>query len=207
MTTASGQGSAGLRIGVVPGVTLGKWRTIWRQRYPRVPLTVVELQVDDQRRALVVGDVDACFVRLPLETDGLHVIRLYDDVSVVWVSPEHPLAAFDDVSEADLASERVLERVDPAALERVARAEAVLRVPMSVARSHSRRDLVYRPVTDAPATTVALAWPVDGNNEAVADFVGVVRGRTENSSRTAQDRAAGSRDDPPSRRRRRSRRS
>lgn len=181
---------AGLRVGFVPGVTLTKWRTMWAQRFPRRPLDVVEVAVDDQRRVLEGGATDVCFVRLPVETEGLHVIRLYEEAPVVWVSKDHPVALFDEVSTADLAGETVLDEVDPRSIDLVVQGEAVLRVPMSIARSSSRRDLVYRPVTDAPATTVALAWRVDNEHPAIEEFIGVVRGRTVNSSRTAQERAA-----------------
>lgn len=183
--------TVGLRVGFVPGVTLTKWRTIWRERFPRVSLEVVELAVADQRRALTAEEVDLCFVRLPLDSVGLHVIRLYDEVPVAWVSKDHPLAALSEVSNADLVDESVLVDADPGSIDLVAQAQAVLRVPMSIARSHSRRDLVYRPVTDAPVTTVALAWRVDNHHGSIDEFIGVVRGRTVNSSRTAQDRAAG----------------
>lgn len=66
----------------------------------------------------------------------------------------------------------------------------MLRVPMSIARTHSRRDLVYRPVTDAPSTTVGLAWLKENDSPSIGEFVGIVRGRTENSSRTVQERSA-----------------
>lgn len=174
----------------MPGVTLTKWRTIWEQRFPEVALEVLEVPVDDQQRVLADSAVDLCFVRLPVDRDGLHVIPLYDEVPVVWVAKDHPLALFDEVSNADLADENIIETVDRRTIELVTQEEAVLRVPMSVARSHSRRDLVYRPVTDAPHTTVALAWRIDNPHASIDEFIGVVRGRTENSSRTAQARAA-----------------
>lgn len=144
----------------------------------------------DQRRVLDAGAVDLCFVRLPVDADGLHLIRLYDEVPVVWASKDHPVAAFDDVATADLAGETVLDEVDPVSLGLVAQGDAVLRVPLSVARSYSRRDLVVRPVTDAPPTTVALAWRVDDDHDGIDEFIGIVRGRTPNSSRTAQERGA-----------------
>ncbi len=59
-------------------------------------------------------------------------------------------------------------------------------VPQSVARAHSRRDLVARPVTDAPATRVWLAWPSARTSPEVEEFIGIVRGRTANSSRGLQ---------------------
>jgi DNA-binding transcriptional LysR family regulator len=177
-----------LRIGAVPGVTLTKWTTIWRQRYPSVRLDVVDIAEPDQRRALDDAEADMCFVRLPIDTGGVHLIRLYDEVPVAWLAKEHPLAALDELTTADLADVRVLAHADPAAIDLVASEAAVLRVPMSIARTHSRRDLVYRPVTDAPSTTVGLAWLVTNDHPAIQEFVGVVRGRTENSSRTVQER-------------------
>lgn len=59
----------------------------------------------------------------------------------------------------------------------------VLVVPQSLARLHHRRDLTYRPVTDAPESGVALSWREDATTDLVEDFIGIVRGRTVNSSR------------------------
>ena len=59
-------------------------------------------------------------------------------------------------------------------------------VPMSLARLHHRKDAEYRPLVDGPTSTVALAWPTaaDGANGPLVDaFIGIVRGRTTNSSR------------------------
>ena len=71
----------------MPGVTLTKWRRIWGERF-RTPLEVVEVAEADQRRAVVAGEVDMCFVRLPIEREGLHVIP-YDEVPVVWMSKDY----------------------------------------------------------------------------------------------------------------------
>ncbi len=172
----------------MPGVTLTKWRTRWDERLT-ARLEVVEVAEADQRRVLVAGDVDLCFVRLPIDRDGLHAIPLYEEVTVAWVNKDHPVAAYDEVTLADLADETVLTELDAVALDRV-NAGAVLLVPMSVARSASRRDLAHRPVSDAPPTSVALAWRVDTENPLVEEFIGIVRGRTANSARTQAERAA-----------------
>lgn len=172
----------------MPGVTLTKWRRIWSERFPRVPLEAVEVAESGQRRALVDGAVDMCFVRLPVDGAGLHAIPLYDEVPVVWLSKDHELSVLDEVTLEDLADVRVIDDAEPGSIELASYSAAVLRVPMSVARSGSRRDMVYRPVADAPPTTVALAWRVDCANEWIDEFVGVVRGRTVNSSRSAAER-------------------
>lgn len=154
-------------------------------------MDVVEVPVAAQRTALDTTVVDMCFVRLPVGDEGLHVIRLYDEVPVVVVPKDHPIAAFDAITLADLVDENVLDEAESAdAVDLVAGGAGVLCVPHSIARSHSRRDLVYRPITDAPPTTIALAWLAANPHELIEEFVGIVRGRTANSSRTAQARAA-----------------
>jgi hypothetical protein len=59
----------------------------------------------------------------------------------------------------------------------------LLVVPQSLARLHHRKDLTYRPLTDAPESQVALIWPEDDPSELVEQFIGIVRGRTVNSTR------------------------
>ncbi|WP_022908820.1 LysR substrate-binding domain-containing protein [Aestuariimicrobium kwangyangense] len=188
----------GLRVGFVPGVTLTKWRRIWAERF-RSSLEVVELAQDDQRRALVEGRVDLAFVRLPIDRSGLHLITLYDEVPVVWMSGDHLLAALDEVSSDDLVDERVITHADPGSIELATWSAAVLRVPMSIARSGSRKDLVHRVVTDAEPTTIGLAWLVTNDHPLVEEFIGVVRGRSATSSRSAQERAGRSTPAPATR--------
>lgn len=173
-----------LRVGYVAGVTLTKWRRVWGERYPRNTLEVVEVTPADQRRVLVERDLDACFARLPIGRDGLHVIPLYDEVPVVLARKDHPVSAFASVTRAELAEETVVDADHPDAVALVAGGAGILLVPLSVARTYSRRDLVHRPVSDAPTTTVGLVWPVDDPAELIEDFIGVVRGRTVNSSRS-----------------------
>jgi DNA-binding transcriptional LysR family regulator len=188
----------GLRVGFVPGVTLTKWRRIWADRFRKVPLEVVEVTATAQRTALVCGDVDMCFVRLPVDTEGLHTIRLYDEAPVVVFPKDHPLAAFEEVLLADLSGETLVTDDEAATgIDRVAWGAGILLAPHSIARSHSRRDLSYRPVTDAEPTTIALAWLVDNPNEFIEEFVGIVRGRTANSSRSAASRTSGTAPEPP----------
>ncbi len=177
-----------LRIGHVPGVTVRKWRTLWAERFAGA-LDVIEVALPNQRTALVTDEVDMCFVRLPIDRAGLHAIPLYDEVMVAWVGKEHVFAAADEISEADLAGETVLSEPDGYGISRVL-AGAVLVVPMSIARTASRRDLVYRPITDAPPSSVALAWRIDNPHPGIDEFIGIVRGRTPSSSRTVREREA-----------------
>lgn len=183
----------GLRVGFVPGVTLTKWRRIWADRFRRATLETVEVSRLEQRDVLTSGDdqVDMCFVRLPIERDGLHVIPLYEEQPVVVVPKDHPLADFEEVSLADLAGEPVLPDPESAdAADRTAWAGGLWLVPQSVARTQSRKDLVARPLVDAEPTTIGLAWRIDDDNPLIDEFIGIVRGRTLNSSRTENARHA-----------------
>ncbi|MEW9549596.1 LysR family substrate-binding domain-containing protein [Nonomuraea sp. NPDC050783] len=191
------------RLAYVPGVTPAKWVRIWAERLPDVPLTLVDAPVGEAAGLLRDGGADAGFVRLPIDRAELSVIPLYVETTVVVVPKDHAVAAADEVTAADLADDEVLWPLDdtlewavrpgspaftrPAttaeAVELVAAGAGLLLVPQSLARLHHRRDLTYRPVTDAPQSQVALAWPTAATTDLVEDFIGIVRGRTANSSR------------------------
>lgn len=196
--------SGPFRLGVIPGATPGKWADAWEERMPRSPLDLVPLEVADQRRALVEGEVDAALIRLPIDVEGLHVIALYDEVPVVVVSADSHLTAAEELGLEDLAGEVVIVPADdvlgirvpgglspafapPAdtaeAIATVAAGVGLVIVPMSLARLHRRKDTEYRPLRDGVVSTVALAWVVERTTPSVEAFVGIVRGRTANSSR------------------------
>ena len=188
-----------LRVGFVTGATPDKWARAWRDR-SRVPLELVPVTEDEQERMLRDGELDMCLVRLPVDREGLHLIPLYDEVPVAVMGHEHLLTLLDEVTLDDLADEQLVlpERSgwrptaeqlawppmsEKDAVETVAAGTGVAIVPMSVARLFHRKDVVHRPVVGLEATTVGLAWLVARDDELTQEFVGVVRGRTANSSR------------------------
>ncbi|MEU6580616.1 LysR family transcriptional regulator [Nocardia sp. NPDC046763] len=177
-----------LRVGFVPGVTVTKWERIWRERFPEVALELTPIPMKEQEQALRTDAVDMCFVRLPIDREGVSAIPLYREVPVVVVPKDHPIALFDQVATADLADERMQDAADlddaAMTMELVAAVSGAAIVPHSIARLHHRKDLVYRTVTDVPETEIALAWPADRTTELVEEFVGVVRGRSQRSSRS-----------------------
>ncbi len=191
-------------LGVILGATPGRWVDTWQERMPRNPLELRVIAVATQRADLISGEVDAALVRLPIERSGLDVIALYDEVPVVVVPADSHLTAVDELELADLAGEVVITPLDDVlgldvpgsatpsfdppettadAIATVASGVGVVIVPMSLARLHARRDVAFRPLRDGPASTVALAWVADRTTPAVETFVGIVRGRTPNSSR------------------------
>ncbi|MFD5485512.1 LysR family transcriptional regulator substrate-binding protein [Streptomyces virginiae] len=192
------------RLAYVPGVTPAKWVRIWNERLPDVPLALAQVSSAEVFGVLRSGDADAGFVRLPVDRTDLSAIPLYTETTVVVVPKDHVVAAAEEVTTEDLADEVVWQPLDdtldweklpgqpaierPAttadAIELVAAGVGVLVVPQSLARLHHRKDLTYRPVSDAPTSRVALSWPqADPTPDLVEEFIGIVRGRTVNSTR------------------------
>lgn len=137
-----------------------------------------------------------------------HVVTAADSVTVADLTGETILVPVDDVLalapveaeiEAGKAPARAgwaeftsLERPDTtaAAVERVAAGDGLLIVPQSLARLYHRKDVTYRMVAEAPQSTVALAWMRDRYDELVETMIGIVRGRTVNSTRGRSETAS-----------------
>ena len=129
-----------------------------------------------------------------------HLLSLADEVTIVDLADElvlHPLddvldwaGVGDDAAPADRGTPPglpALERPDDAAaaIALAAAGVGVVVVPMSVARLHHRKDVVHVPYAGGPTSGVSLVWPVDGAHELAEELVGIVRGRSVNSSRGA----------------------
>ncbi len=69
------------------------------------------------------------------------------------------------------------------AVESVAADAGILILPMSLARLHHRKDVCAVPVSGVAESQVGLAWRVDDEDPRIETFIGIVRGRTERSSR------------------------
>ncbi|MDR5698451.1 LysR family substrate-binding domain-containing protein [Agromyces aerolatus] len=182
-----------LRLGYVAGVSPGRWLRTWAERRPDQPLEATRVDEAEQFAALLAGEHDLAFVRLPVPHDGLHAIPLWEEVAVAVLAKEHPLAAADTLELADLANEPAAPEQPDAAMtvELVAAGTGFAILPHGVARLHHRRDVVAIPVTDAPPTRIALVWRVERDDADIQEFVGVVRGRTAQSSRGAEPDPAG----------------
>lgn len=198
------------RVEFVPGVTPDKWLRVWAQRLPDSALEALPVEDAEALGHLRDGSSSMALLRLPVDRDGLHVIPLYEEVPVVVVAKEHVVAAVDEVDVADLAEDVLMQDpalvpewsavADDGALERskampamttkqaiavVATGSGIVVVPLSVARLHHRKDVVHRPVTGVAPSRIGLAWRVDDEDPRIEEFIGIVRGRTERSTRGA----------------------
>ncbi|MFE0515269.1 LysR family transcriptional regulator substrate-binding protein [Streptomyces sp. NPDC058964] len=195
--------TSSFRLAYVPGVTPAKWVRIWNERLPDIPLTLLQAAAAEVSDMLRGGAADAAFVRLPVDRTFFSAIPLYTETTVVVVPKDHLITAAEEVTLDDLAEEVLFHPLDdvfdwdsppgepaferPAttadAVELVAAGVGLLVVPQSLARLHHRKDLTYRTVVDAPQSSVALSWPEEATTDLVEDFIGIVRGRTVNSTR------------------------
>jgi DNA-binding transcriptional LysR family regulator len=190
------------RLLIVPGVTVAKWSRMWSERRPGVELRLVPASAAEAP-ALLPTEADAGLLRLPVSQETFSAIPLYTEATVAVIPKDHGLAESEELTLADLADETWVQPADDvltwtsvpesefpdrpattaAAVELVAAGAGIVVVPQSLARAHHRRDLVYRVVTDAPASSVALVWGRDRHTELVEEMIGIVRGRTANSTR------------------------
>ncbi|UFS59273.1 LysR family substrate-binding domain-containing protein [Subtercola endophyticus] len=210
-TAAAGEtsGPAPFRIVFDLGVTVTKWTRLWEQRLPGIPLQVSRSEPESRTAALHAGDADVSFVRHPFARDGLSAIELYSELPVVGVARDHPASVFEVVDVADLADEHLLQPPDDVpewrdiaievaegsrrplrgihslddAVEQVGAGVGIVIVPQSIARLHSRKDVVYRPLTGVAETPVSLVWLAENPSPLVEQFIGIVRGRSASSSR------------------------
>lgn len=194
-------------LAYVPGVMPAKWVRIWAERIPDIPLELLSVDTEAAVSAIRERSADAGLVRLPIDREGLHAIPLYVEATVVVMPKEHELTVAEELTFADLDGVTVLHPQDDPlrwdlaelelpgtpALERPATtADAVdlvlagigvVIMPQSLARSHHHKDLTFRPLIEAPTSQVALVWREDSESELMEDLIGIVRGRTANSSR------------------------
>ncbi|OIJ68334.1 LysR family transcriptional regulator [Streptomyces mangrovisoli] len=147
----------------------------------------------EQPQALRDGIADVGLVLCPFDGRGLDSEPLLTEPVLVALATADPLTARTRLSLADLAG-RKLPGGSPAShgrpVERPSRTEAewpasnlseifslvetgsvVFFAPASVARRYPRPGIAYRPVSDLPDATLAVAWPQEARSPAVAAFV------------------------------------
>ncbi|WP_166792677.1 LysR family substrate-binding domain-containing protein [Cryobacterium algoricola] len=204
-------------IAFAAGVTPTKWTRAWAERRPDQPLEVFRTMPDEQSAVLHDGRAQVSIVRLPVDEHDLSLIALYREIPVVVAAKDHFIADADSLLVADLADEHLLQDPDavpewrdvatevrdgirrPLAavrdmdetMELVAAGVGIVIVPHSIARLHSRKDLVSRPVEDVAESQVSLAWLAAETTEDIEEFIGIVRGRTKASSRVDSVPAGG----------------
>ena len=147
----------------------------------------------EQPQALRDGRADVGLVLHPFDGRGLDSEPLLTEPFLVALAAADPLTARPRLCLADLAGHRLpggspASAGPPAAYRTpsagsgapsnlaeifslVETGSAAFFAPASVARRYPRPGIAFRPVSDVPAATLALAWPRDARSPAVAAFV------------------------------------
>ncbi|MET7438822.1 LysR family transcriptional regulator [Streptomyces sp. NPDC004082] len=145
----------------------------------------------EQPQALRDGLADVALVLRPVDERGLDSEPLLTEPVLVALAATDPLAARTELRLADLSG-RSLPGGAPADSGRMAppspgatrpasnlseifslveTGSIVFFAPASVARQNPRPGIAYRPVSDLPDCTLAVAWPQEARSTAVAAFV------------------------------------
>lgn len=178
-----------LVVRFVVGVTPSKWTRTWKDRMPRHPLDVLPATQAEALEGLASGEVDVAFVRAPVDKSVLHAIPLYTEIETVVAPRDHLIEAVDEITLAELEEfDRVpgADKIDDGwadSMLLVAANVGIATMPKSVARMLARKDVVARPIVDAPESQIVIAWSQENDSPAIQTFIGIVRGRTANSSR------------------------
>lgn len=147
-----------------------------------MPVAVRLCAWHEQPRLLRLGEADVALVYEPYDRTGLDTEDLTAEPRVAALAVSHPLAARAALCLADLGlrpdeAHRYINDVrgrgqDLAQLlTLVGLSDLVALLPASVADRYPRPGVVYRPVRDAPAAVMAVAWPQQSRSTATAALV------------------------------------
>jgi DNA-binding transcriptional LysR family regulator len=176
----------GFRAGIIPTPAV----TRFLAEHPDAGVDVVRLEWDEQEDAVRSGRVDVAYVRPPIASRGLRLIRLYEEPRLVALPATHPLADRATLTTAELAGERHLRYLEPVPvgdgrstplrsieekLEYVVAGHGVILLPLSATEHYGRPDVVYVPVTDAEPDEVLLAHEANRRSKLLSGFVRAAR--------------------------------
>jgi DNA-binding transcriptional LysR family regulator len=193
-----------LAVGVMAGAALELTDPILAACARDLPDTALALDphlYDDPSAGLRSGTSDVAILRLPLETRGLELTRLFTEPRVVTLSARHPLARRDALTLADLQTTTVVRPASPdpiwndfwaagcqttvdartleATLELISAGQAVAISAAGWVRFYPRPGVRSRPVTGLARSEVALGWRKGEANPLVSRFVDLALAATK----------------------------
>jgi DNA-binding transcriptional LysR family regulator len=193
------RGEGAFTIGFMPGLIVTDAVRAMSGRHPRLNVTVLRTDYDDQTEVIRDGRADVSYLRLPADLRGLHVRELLAEPRVAGLPADHRLAGKDAISITDLADDHLLQ--DPGAvpewrdiaaemrtrhrrnalgvrtveekLEHVAAGHGFVLLPLSTAAFYTRPGVSYTHVTDIPPGQVCLAWDAARRSRLIQDFAAI----------------------------------
>ena len=166
-----------LVVAFAPGLHVSEAVRAFTATHPGVEIELLHLHWWEQDAPLRDGRADVGYLRHPFDSTGLRTVPIGREPKVACLPVTHPLAGRRSLVQADLDGETVLDAHSRRTssveekFELIAAGHGIALVPRSVARSYSRPDLVYLPVTDAVPVETCLAVAKDRREPRIRDFV------------------------------------
>ncbi|RSO10241.1 LysR family transcriptional regulator [Streptomyces sp. WAC 06783] len=173
----AGQGEQRLVVAFSPGLHVADAIRAFTGRHPHVAIDVFPLRWWERDAPLRDGRAHVGYLRHPFDDTGLRTVPIGHEAKVACLPVTHPLAGRPALTSADLDGEPVLDvrtrRTSSLEekFELIASGQGIALVPLSIAGSYSRPDLVYLPVTDALPVGTCLAAPEGNCTGLVRDFL------------------------------------
>ncbi|MFG3118903.1 LysR family transcriptional regulator [Streptomyces sp. NPDC048197] len=171
------QGVQRLVVAFSPGLPVSEAIRAFTSRHADVEIDVIPSSWWEPDRPLRDGRAQVGYLRRQFDESGLRILPIGHDPRVACMPATHPLAGRPELTSADLDGERMLDvpRRRTSSLEEkfelIASGHVIALIPLSVARSYARPDLVHLPVTDAPAIETCLAVAADRRDRLLRDFL------------------------------------
>jgi DNA-binding transcriptional LysR family regulator len=168
-----------LVVGFAPGLRVSEAVRAYSATHPDVGIELLQLHWWEQDAPLRDGRAHVGYLRRPFDDTGLRTTAVGSEPKVACLPTTHPLARRRALTMADLDGEPIMDAQSRRTssleekFELIALGEGIALVPRSVARSYSRPDLVYLPVTDVVPVETCVVVPEDRRERRVLDFVAV----------------------------------
>jgi DNA-binding transcriptional LysR family regulator len=166
-----------LVVAFAPGLHVSDAIRSFTAGHPEVEIDLLTLHWWEQDVPLRDGRADVGYLRRPFNDSGLRTILIGDEPKVACLPTTHSLARRRALTSANLDGEQILDAQTRRTssieekFELIASGHGIALVPRSVARSYSRADLVYLPVTDAIPVATCLVVAEDRRDERLLDFL------------------------------------
>ncbi|MEU8685919.1 LysR family transcriptional regulator [Streptomyces sp. NPDC048611] len=192
------RGEQRLIVAFSPGLHVSDAIRAFTASHPKVEIDVFPLRWWEQDTPLRDGRAHVGYLRRPFDDAGLRTVPIGRESKVACLPVTHPLAGRAALTSADLDKEPVLDvrKRRTSSLEEkfelIASGQGIALVPVRVATSYSRPDLVYLPVTDAPPVETCLAAPESSCVGLVPEFLHIATATLRGDSGDAgRETAAG----------------
>ncbi|SEF09097.1 DNA-binding transcriptional regulator, LysR family [Streptomyces sp. 2112.3] len=192
----AGRGEQRIVVAFSPGLRVSEAILTFTATHPKVRIDVFPLRWWEQDAPLRDGRAHVGYLRRPFDDTGLHTVPIGHETKVACLPVTHRLAGRRSLTSAALDGEPVLDvrtrRTSSLEekFELIASGQGLALVPVSVAGSYSRPDLVYLPVTDAPPVETCLAMPEGSCAGPAADFLDIATAtlrRQPGEAKTGED--------------------